>query len=102
MKELIIIIFKINVQGLSSQRAKEVIYDMMTRYSFKDDEELKERYMIRSIFMPTVTESSDVKVVYPSPKYVPASKLNEVTFDEEITSKIEECNTIIKSLTEKD
>lgn len=64
-KELLIIVYKINVGGFSSVQAQEVIHRYVENCSLRNDEELKENYMIREIFMPINNGDSDVQVIYP-------------------------------------
>lgn len=63
MKELIIMVFKIDVQGLTRQRAEEQLWHLMKEYSF-DDEELKKDYIVKQIWLLT-QGVTDVKVIYP-------------------------------------
>lgn len=64
-KELIIIVYKIAIGGLTRQHAEEQIYELMKEYSFSQDEQLKENYLIREIWLPIREGDSDVKVIYP-------------------------------------
>jgi len=56
-------------------------------FSLKDDEELKDNYIIREIFLPTREGDgeTDVKIIYPIPNYV-SPELNELA--NEISEKI--------------
>ena len=60
-KELIILLFKIDVQGLTRQQVEEQIYQLMKDYEFED---LKNDYNIKQIWLPT-RGTTDVKVIYP-------------------------------------
>jgi choline kinase len=50
-----------------------------------EDPELKDDYIIREIYLPTDTES-DVKIIYPIPRYTTSPELNDLV--QEITEKI--------------
>jgi hypothetical protein len=65
MKQLIIIVYKINVDGLSRSRVDEQIDILNHSYSLTKDEELKNDYIIREIWLPITESPSDVKVIYP-------------------------------------
>jgi hypothetical protein len=88
MKELIIIVYKINVNGQSAQRAEQNMHSIMENYSFTNDEELKKDYTIREIYLPTEHEPTDVKIIYPVPRYVTSPEINDLV--EEISNKIKE------------
>jgi len=64
-KELIIIVYRINVDGFSRQQAEQSIQSVMEEYSLSMDEELKENYIIRDIFLPIRDGETDVKIIYP-------------------------------------
>lgn len=69
MKELIIILYKIDVGNMPKIQAEQQISQLMEAYSFSKDEELKENYLIREIWLPIRSDSggeSDVKVIYPT------------------------------------
>jgi len=87
MKELIIMVYKINVAGMTHQHADQLISNTAKICSIKDDEELKENYIIREIFIP-VEHQSDVKVIYPIPKYTTSPEINDLVT--EISEKIKE------------
>ena len=74
MKELIIIVYKIDVRGMTRQHAEEQFHELMSEYNLKNDEELKENYLIREIWIP-VQDESDVKIIYPVPKYTQSIEL---------------------------
>lgn len=63
-KQLIIIVYKINTEGMSRQQSEEQIRRLMDNYNFGDDIELKKHYIIKDIWLPTEDET-DVKVIYP-------------------------------------
>ena len=63
-KELLIIVYKINIQGLTRQVAQQQISEF-AQYSLRNDEELKEHYTIREILLPIYEGQSDVKIIYP-------------------------------------
>lgn len=78
MKELIIIVFKINIGGLSRQQAEQQMYELMKNYALSKDEELKENYIIREIWLPIIEGQSDVKIIYPQPKYIQSIELEDL------------------------
>ena len=63
-KQLIIIVYKINVEGLTRQQAELYLTQVNEFNSLINYEELKENYTIKDIWLP-VTSETDVKVVYP-------------------------------------
>ena len=65
MKELLIIVYKINVQGLSHRQAQQQLHVFMQHYNLSNDEELKEKYTIREIYLPITEGQTDVKIIYP-------------------------------------
>jgi hypothetical protein len=80
MRELIIIVFKINIQGLSRQQAEQNIYELMESYNLSDDEDLKENYIIKQIWLPIEGES-DVKVIYPISQTFKSCEIDELVND---------------------
>lgn len=46
-KELLIIVYKISIAGYTRQQGIEIISSIIDNYSLKNDEELKENYIIR-------------------------------------------------------
>jgi len=88
MKNLIIIVYKINVESLDRQQAEQYLHDIMKAYNFSQDEELKENYIIREIYLPVEGESTDVKIIYPIPRYTTSPEINELV--SEISDKIKE------------
>lgn len=63
-KQLIIIAYKVNIEGLSRQQGEEYFTQLNEFNSLINDEELKENYIIKEIWLPVTTET-DVKVLYP-------------------------------------
>jgi hypothetical protein len=63
-KQLIIIVYKINIDGLSKALVVQHIAQLHQLNSLINDEELKENFLIREIWLPVTTET-DVKVIYP-------------------------------------
>ena len=88
MKKLLIIVYKLNVSGFSRQQAEEGMCHLIESYNLREDEELKNYYMIREIYLPVTTEESDVKIIYPIPKYTTSPELNDLV--QEITDRIKE------------
>ena len=80
MKKLLIIVYKLNVSGFTRSQAVEGMNHLIESYNLRKDEELKEHYMIREIYLPVTEEESDVKIIYTS------SELNELV--SEISDKI--------------
>jgi hypothetical protein len=58
----------------------------MAMYHLSNDEELKKDYHIREIYLPC--EKTDVKIIYPIPKYTISPEINDLVA--EITNKIKE------------
>jgi len=89
-KELIIMVYKINVGGLSSQKVEEYMYSLIETYSLRDDEELKNDYTIREIFLPIRENDgeTDVKIIFPVPRYTTSPEINDLVA--EISNKIKE------------
>ena len=64
-KELIIIVYKINIAVLSMTQAQNNIESFLKQNSLSDDIELKEHYIIREIILPTNESDSNVEIIYP-------------------------------------
>jgi len=77
-KELIIIVYRITVNGLTRQQAQQSIHDLMTTYKLTDDPELKDDYIIREIWLPVMEGQSEVKVIYPISRYTTSPELNDL------------------------
>ena len=86
MKELIIIVYKIDVDKLSRSMVEQMMDNLRATYHLSDDEELKENYHIREIYLPS--DETDVKIIYPIPKYTISPEINDLVA--EITNKIKE------------
>ena len=67
-----------NVQGLTRQQAQEQLNQFIQNYTLSSDEELKENYTIREIWLPITEGQSDVKVIYPIPQYSQTIELEEL------------------------
>lgn len=89
-KELLIIVYKINVAGLTRAQAEQGMTQLIEAYSLRDDEELKDDYIIREIFLPIHDGGgeTDVKIIYPIPKYSISPEINDLV--SEISNKIKE------------
>jgi len=87
MKELIIIVYKINIEGSNRSSVDNMISSLQSQYSLSNDEELKENYIIREMWLP-VEDQSDVQVIYPIPRYTTSPEINDLV--EEISNKIKE------------
>ena len=89
MKELIIIVYKINFGGYTTQQAEESMRQLIDAYNLRDDLEIKENYIIREIWLPIVDGETDVKVIYPiTQSYSFTPEINDLV--EEISNKIKE------------
>lgn len=101
MKQLLIIVYKLQVSGFSPQHVESYMTAFIESYSLRDDEELKDNYTIREIFLP-IREGdgvSDIQVIYPQPKYVSPDVNGLVN---EITQRIkEDPNNELKSQWER-
>ena len=89
-KELIIIVYKINIKNLDKADASEYMYKL-SEQGLSHDEELKNDYSIREIFIPIVDNPTDIKVIYPINNSVETSELIE-----EISKIVEENDTGFK------
>ena len=89
-KQLLIIVYKINIAGLSADKSYQYLESMVKNYSLRDDDELKDDYIIREVFLPLRDGDgeSDVKVIYPIPKYTTSPEINDLV--EEISNRIKE------------
>jgi hypothetical protein len=81
-------VYKINTQGSTRASAEASIHNIMENYNFTNDEELKKYYTIREIYLPTEYEPTDVKIIYPVPRYVTSPEINDLV--KEISEKIKE------------
>lgn len=64
-KELLIIVYKINIAGLSPQSADSLISNFIENCKLRFDDELKEDYIIREIYIPIQNGDTDVQIIYP-------------------------------------
>lgn len=89
MKQLLIIVYKINIDGMSRNSIDEYINNFIATFSLSDDEEIKENnYIIREMFLPVRNaQDSDIKVIYPISNYV-SPELNKLA--DEISNIIKE------------
>ena len=85
-KKLIIIVYKIVVGCLTAQQGKEQLSHLMQTYCFEKDEELKENYYIREIWLPIKEGNSDVKVIYP----INSNSPDLINLAEEVSKRIKE------------
>jgi hypothetical protein len=85
-KQLLIIVYKIDVQGSSKQQAEQIMAQLRDAYRLSEDIELKDDYIIREIWLPSY--ETDVKVIYPIPRYTTSPELNNLVT--EITERIRE------------
>ena len=87
-KELIILVYKINIAGLTRQQAEQSMVQLTKEYSFEEDSELQENYIFRNIWLPITEGNSDVKVIFPVPTESKNVELEQLV--QEITAKIEQ------------
>ena len=81
-------IFKINIAGLTRQQAEQQIHELMKNYNLNDDEEIKENYIIRQFWLPIQEGQSDIKIIYPGPKYTQSIELEELV--ESVTEQMKQ------------
>jgi len=86
MKELIIIVYKVNISGFSRQQAQDYMKELMDFYNLKDDIELKSNnYLIREIWLPLGDNDggqTDVKIIYPiTQSYAFSPEVNDLVVD---------------------
>lgn len=75
-KELLIIVYKFNIDGMTHQQVNETIHNFVENNSLKNDIALMDNYIIREIYIPVKNSDSDVQVIYPlSPLSVGVSEL---------------------------
>ena len=89
-KELIIIVYKINVDGTSSDNVAEY-KQKLSENGLSNDEELKNDYSIREIFIPVIDQPTDIKVIYPINNSIETSEIIQ-----EISKMVEENDTNFK------
>jgi len=87
-KQLIIMVYRINIDGMSRSQASEQIGSLLSLYKLSDDEELKNDYIIREIWLPVTNGNSDVKIIYPVPRYTTSPEINELA--DEISKRIKD------------
>ena len=88
-KELIIIVYKINVDGTSSDNVAEY-KQKLSENGLSNDEELKNDYSIRE-FIPVIDQPTDIKVIYPINNSIETSEIIQ-----EISKMVEENDTNFK------
>lgn len=81
MKQLLIIVYKINVGGLTRQQAEQSMKALIDEYMLSSDIELKDNYIIKEIWLPVQNSESDVKVIYPISEPSPNNDLVELIED---------------------
>jgi len=89
-KELLIIVYKIPIAGLTRQQAEEQIYQLMENYKMSDDPELIDDYIIKEIWLPTQDIGPDVKVIYPIPHTQNIKSIELENLIEELSTRINE------------
>jgi hypothetical protein len=91
-KKLIILLYRIDVGGLTRQQAEQQLGALMDEYSLRDDNELKEHYIIREIWLPININGSgggsDVNVIYPITVQQTSPQLNDLI--DEISARIKD------------
>lgn len=86
-KELIIILYKINVTNMPRSLVEDRLKKLKEQYSLTDDLELKERYIIREIILPDT--ESEVKIIYPVSNYK-----TDMDLIDEISEKVKSDSTL--------
>jgi len=104
-KELIIILYKIDIQGLTHNQVKEQLCDLMQNYKLDKDKELINDYIIKQIWLPIRGENSDVKIIYPVAGILDAKIIKEIEDvvqeypDSELTESLKKILSEIKPIT---
>lgn len=88
-KELIIILYKINVTNMPRSLVEDRLKKLKEQYSLTDDLELKERYIIREIILPGEYTESEVKIIYPVSNYK-----TDMDLIDEISEKVKYDSTL--------
>ena len=89
-KELLIIVYKINISGLTRQQTEEMIRQYIETENLSTDEELKENYTIRELYLPIQIGDSNIEVIYPiAGNSLPLESYNTI---KEITELLKEDN----------
>lgn len=88
-KELIIILYKIDVTNMPRSVVEEMLRKLKEQYSLTDDLELKKRYIIREIILPGKYTESDVKIIYPVSNYK-----TDMDLIDEISEKVKSDSTL--------
>ena len=88
-KELLIMVYKINVSGLTRYQSEEIIQNYIINTNISSDEELKENYIIREPYLPIQIGDSNIEIIYPIAGY---------TLPIESYNTIKEINTVIKDI----
>ncbi len=91
MKQLLIILYKINVYGISNEGVAKRIINLRENVSLSNDEELKNYYIIREIFLPIFEGESDAKIIYPN-LMLEEHQSTEKNIINNLTKKIKETN----------
>lgn len=88
-RELLIIVYKISVAGLTRAQAEDYLHRTYETFALRDDEELKENYIIREIFIPLADGDgqTSVEVIYPKPVYNISPTIDDLV--DEISARIE-------------
>lgn len=101
-RELLIIVYKISVAGLTRAQAEDYLHRTYETFALRDDEELKENYIIREIFIPLADGDgqTNVEVIYPKSVYNISPTIDDLV--EEISARIEDNpDTIFKQQWQK-
>ena len=99
-KELIIIVFKLNVKGCSNSEINQILTENKIKNSLTKDKDIKEHYIIKEFWLPIIEGTSDIKVIYPVPEYFTSQEINKLIV--EISLKIkEDPNNELKNYWEK-
>lgn len=91
-KELIIIVYKINIHNLSSADVAKTIHQLSETGLSKDDE-LKNNYYIRELYIPIIDQPTDIKIIYP----IIDNSIESSELIKEISNLVEENDTGFKT-----
>ena len=73
---------------MTRQQADQSVQSLIKNTSLSKDEELKDDYIIREIFLTVTKGQTDVKIIYPIPRYTTSPEINDLV--KEISNKIKE------------
>ena len=65
MKQLLILVYYINVDGLTSQQVNRIISEYNIYVQFSDEFQNDTNTIIKNIIIPVINQNTKVEVVYP-------------------------------------